>query len=161
MMMNVTRRLPVVGAASAVSRCLASSTPCTVGTFRNANPHHLLATSATKASSSSTSSIRLLSTTPSEGDGITDDPVTIKYSPPDKLTTEMANGIADATYFYIRCGLSNQRLKDLANNTDINLVTKWQKMMEIFLATQGNGNVISCNRLCCRLSLVHVCRSLH
>jgi len=66
------------------------------------------------------------------------------YSPPDKLTFEMAMGISDATMFYIKHGLSNQRLKSLAEQSKgeeeeetMPVVTKWQKMMEVFLATQG------------------------
>lgn len=60
----------------------------------------------------------------------------IRYSPPAVLTEEMANGIADATKFYIRCGLSNQRMKKLALDTEMPVVKKWQKMMEVFLQTQ-------------------------
>jgi hypothetical protein len=57
-------------------------------------------------------------------------------SPPEKLTVEMAAGIADATQFYIRYGISNQRLKVLAADTTLPLLQKWQTMMEIFLTTQ-------------------------
>jgi len=57
-------------------------------------------------------------------------------SPPDKLTTEMAEGIGDATQFYIRYGLSNKRLRAMAEDEDMPVVIKWQKMMEIFLTTQ-------------------------
>ena len=59
-----------------------------------------------------------------------------KPKPPDKLTIEMAEGIGDATQFYIRYGLSNQRLKAMAEDEEMPVVVKWQKMMEIFLTTQ-------------------------
>ena len=48
----------------------------------------------------------------------------------------MAEGIADATHFYIRYGLSHRRLQQLAEDTTMPVVDKWQKMMEIFLTTQ-------------------------
>lgn len=57
-------------------------------------------------------------------------------SPPDELTVEMAEGIADATQFYVRHGVSNQRLKNLSQQSDMPAVAKWQKMMEVFLTTQ-------------------------
>lgn len=60
----------------------------------------------------------------------------LKMSPPDELTPEMAEGIADTTHFYIRHGLANQRLKALSQQTEMTAVAKWQGMMEIFLTTQ-------------------------
>lgn len=57
-------------------------------------------------------------------------------SPPVKLTVEMAEGIADATHFYIKHGVSSQRLKVLAQQDDMPVVVKWQKMTETFLTTQ-------------------------
>jgi hypothetical protein len=58
-----------------------------------------------------------------------------KPRPPTGLTTDMAEGIVDATHFYIRHGISGQRLKVLAD-LDLPVVEKWQKMMEIYLTTQ-------------------------
>jgi hypothetical protein len=55
---------------------------------------------------------------------------------PSSLTIEMAEGIADATQFYIRHGVSNQRLRHLAADPNMAVITKWQKMMEVFLLTQ-------------------------
>jgi len=52
----------------------------------------------------------------------------------------MASGIAETTHFYIRCGVSNQRLKALAAETDMSVVAKWQKMMEIFLQVRPLGS---------------------
>ena len=57
-------------------------------------------------------------------------------TPPDKLTVEMAEGISDSTQFYVRHGVSKQRLMALSKETDMPAVVKWQKMMEIFLTTQ-------------------------
>jgi len=57
-------------------------------------------------------------------------------SPPPELTTEMAEGIADATQFYIKYGISNQRLRAIAQDDTMQVVVKWQKMMEVFLTTQ-------------------------
>jgi hypothetical protein len=59
----------------------------------------------------------------------------LQWSPPNQLTAEMAQGIADITHFYVQHGLSNRRLKALAKK-DVSVVEKWQKMMEIFLTTQ-------------------------
>ena len=56
--------------------------------------------------------------------------------PPKELTVDMAEGIAETTQFYIRYGSSHQRLQWLASQTDMPVVTKWQKMMEVFLLTQ-------------------------
>lgn len=57
-------------------------------------------------------------------------------TPPSKLTVEMAEGISDTTQFYIKHGLSSQRLKLLSRESEMPAVVKWQKMMEIFLTTQ-------------------------
>ena len=57
-------------------------------------------------------------------------------TPPVKLTVEMAEGITDATHFYVKHGVSSQRLKALTQEKDMPAVIKWQKMMEIFLTTQ-------------------------
>ena len=56
--------------------------------------------------------------------------------PPEKLNNEMAKGIVDTTQFYIRHGVAHQHLKSLSQNVDMPVVTKWQKMMQIFLMTQ-------------------------
>lgn len=62
---------------------------------------------------------------------------TEQYVPksPDKLNAEMAEGISDATQFYVKHGISNQRLIALREE-NVPVVLRWQKMMEIFLATQ-------------------------
>jgi hypothetical protein len=68
-----------------------------------------------------------------------DDPAlleNLQWSPPPVLTADMAHGIAEATHFYIRHGLSNRRLQALSQRTDLPVVEQWQKMMEIFLTTQ-------------------------
>jgi hypothetical protein len=57
-------------------------------------------------------------------------------SAPSSLTTELAEGIANTTQFYIRHGISNQQLQKLATDPDMVAVAKWQKMMEIYLMTQ-------------------------
>jgi hypothetical protein len=61
---------------------------------------------------------------------------TFTMKPPKQLTTEMAEGIGEATQFYVRYGVANQRLKALAQDFNMPIVTKWQKMMEVFLVTQ-------------------------
>jgi hypothetical protein len=48
----------------------------------------------------------------------------------------MAEGIQDATLFYLRHGISNQRLMALAKDTESPISSKWQRMMEIYLTTQ-------------------------
>ena len=57
---------------------------------------------------------------------------------PEKLTAEMAQGIADATHFYIRHGLAQRRLQALAQDSTNNasVLNQWQAMIEIYLATQ-------------------------
>lgn len=74
-------------------------------------------------------------------------------SPPAEITQEMAVGILETTQFFIRHGISHQRLKKIAatptapessssslTNTDSGgaktILQKWQEMMEIFLTTQ-------------------------
>lgn len=53
---------------------------------------------------------------------------------PAEITLEIAEGIADTTQFYMRHGLSRQRLEYLANQVDQPVLQKWQKMMEVFLS---------------------------
>jgi hypothetical protein len=67
-----------------------------------------------------------------------DEPIfeNFKASPPAQLSTAMAEGIADATQFYVRHGISNQRLRAMAKDDAMPVVVKWQKMMEVFLTTQ-------------------------
>lgn len=57
------------------------------------------------------------------------------FSPqsPKEITLEIAEGIADTTQFYMRYGLSRQRLEYLAK-ADQPVLHKWQKMMEVFLS---------------------------
>ena len=50
-------------------------------------------------------------------------------SPPTKLTIPMAEGISDATKFYVKYGVTNQRLKMLAQDKEMPVAVKWQKMM--------------------------------
>ena len=57
-------------------------------------------------------------------------------TPPPKITVEMAEGISNATQFYLRYGVSKQRLDALSRDTELSAVQKWQNMMEIFLTTQ-------------------------
>ena len=65
-----------------------------------------------------------------------DDVDDFQIRPPEKLSFEMAEGIADATQFYIRYGVANQRLKALAADESLHAVIKWQKLMEIYLYAQ-------------------------
>lgn len=64
------------------------------------------------------------------------DPQTFKPDPPAALTKDIAEGIQDGTLFYLRNGISNQRLKALPKDQESSLVMKWQRMMEIYLSTQ-------------------------
>jgi hypothetical protein len=67
-----------------------------------------------------------------------DEPIfeNFQASPPAQLTTAMAEGIGDATQFYVRHGISNQRLRAMSKDDSMPIVVKWQKMMEVFLTTQ-------------------------
>ena len=56
--------------------------------------------------------------------------------PPEELTADIAEGISDATKFYVKYGMANQRLLVLQKDETVPVVEKWQKMMEIFLAAQ-------------------------
>lgn len=88
--------------------------------------------SPTTLQSKSTTLLRSF-TTPSLDNSVSENFVP---SPPTKLTVEMAEGIADATQFYVRHGVAKQRLESLSKQTDLPAVVKWQKMMEVFLTTQ-------------------------
>jgi hypothetical protein len=55
---------------------------------------------------------------------------------PNELSSAMAEGILDSTQFYIRHGISNQRLRALANQSEMPVMDKWQQMMEIYITTQ-------------------------
>ena len=70
----------------------------------------------------------LSTTTPS-----LDDDADFKPQSPNEITLEIAEGIADTTQFYMRYGLSRQRLEFLAKSGQP-VLHKWQKMMEVFLS---------------------------
>ena len=53
-----------------------------------------------------------------------------------QINQEMAESIQDTTLFYLRYGISNQRLVALSQDDVSPLVEKWQRMMEIYLSTQ-------------------------
>jgi hypothetical protein len=63
-----------------------------------------------------------------------DDDDDFKPQSPKEITIEIAEGIADTTQFYMRYGLSRQRLEFLAQSEQP-VLHKWQKMMEVFLST--------------------------
>ena len=56
--------------------------------------------------------------------------------PPSGITADVAEAIQDTTLFYLRNGVSNQRLLALSKDKETPLVQKWQRMMEIYLSTQ-------------------------
>lgn len=64
------------------------------------------------------------------------DPQVFKPNPPMEINQEMAESIQDTTLFYLRHGISNQRLVALSQDQESPLVDKWQRMMEIYLSTQ-------------------------
>lgn len=64
------------------------------------------------------------------------DPQSFQPTPPTAITQDMAENIQDTTLFYLRHGVSNQRLHALCKDTESPLVLKWQRMMEIYLSTQ-------------------------
>jgi hypothetical protein len=64
------------------------------------------------------------------------DPQVFKPTPPTAIDQDMAESIQDTTLFYLRHGISNQRLVALSKDQDSSLVEKWQRMMEIYLSTQ-------------------------
>jgi hypothetical protein len=55
---------------------------------------------------------------------------------PNELSSAMAEGILDSTQFYIRYGISHQRLRALAQQPEMAVMDKWQQMMEIYITTQ-------------------------
>jgi hypothetical protein len=66
-----------------------------------------------------------------------DDPQTqFKAEPPKDLNNEMAEGIQKANLLILKHGVGNQRLKLLAQDENMPLVLKWQRMMEIYLGAQ-------------------------
>ena len=64
------------------------------------------------------------------------DPSVFKPDPPPAITRDTAEGIQDTTLFYLRNGISQQRLSALSKDTESSLTMKWQRMMEIYLSTQ-------------------------
>lgn len=68
-----------------------------------------------------------------------DDPqATFRPEPPNKLNVEMARGIQTANQLILRYGVGHQRLVLLSKQspTQLPLVKKWQRMMEIYLGAQ-------------------------
>lgn len=66
-----------------------------------------------------------------------DDPqAQFQPSPPEELNMEMAIGIQDANQLFLKHGIGKQRLELLATDTDMPLVIKWQRMMQIYLGMQ-------------------------
>ncbi|CAJ1942316.1 unnamed protein product [Cylindrotheca closterium] len=57
-------------------------------------------------------------------------------SPPKELNMEMAIGIQDANQLFLKYGVGQQRLKLLSEDENMPLVTKWQRMMQIYLGMQ-------------------------
>jgi hypothetical protein len=49
---------------------------------------------------------------------------------------EMAIGIQDANHLFLCHGVGNQRLELLAEDPNMPLVIKWQRMMQIYLGMQ-------------------------
>ncbi|CAB9515141.1 expressed unknown protein [Seminavis robusta] len=66
----------------------------------------------------------------------TTNPQSFQPTVPAEITRDVAESIQDTTLFYLRHGISNQRLLSLSNDTESPLVHKWQRMMEIYLSTQ-------------------------
>jgi hypothetical protein len=66
-----------------------------------------------------------------------DDPqASFKPTAPSKLNLEMADGIQQANQLILKHGVGKQRLELLAKDKSMPLVTKWQRMMEIYLGAQ-------------------------
>eukprot|EP00980_Cylindrotheca_fusiformis_P008226 scaffold1736_cov127-Cylindrotheca_fusiformis.AAC.40 len=66
-----------------------------------------------------------------------DDPQSqFQPSPPKELNMEMAIGIQDANQLFLRHGIGRQRLELLAQDENMPLVIKWQRMMQIYLGMQ-------------------------
>lgn len=57
---------------------------------------------------------------------------------PSVLSSDICEGILSTTQFYIRFGISHQRLQALSTEPGLHLSVKWQKMMEIYLQTQAH-----------------------
>lgn len=64
------------------------------------------------------------------------DPSVFQPHPPSAINRDTAEGIQDTTLFYLRNGVSEQRLIALSKDTESPLTMKWQRMMEIYLSTQ-------------------------
>lgn len=55
---------------------------------------------------------------------------------PGFMNEEMARGVQIGTALYINYGVGRQRLLDIANTKDMDLVVQWQRVMEAFLGVQ-------------------------
>ena len=63
----------------------------------------------------------------------------LQSKPPDELTPEMTTGVQDATDMYMRYGIGQRALEEIAKSAGKegpSLIERWQKMMEAFLGTQ-------------------------
>ena len=66
-----------------------------------------------------------------------DDPqAQFKPTPPTELNMEMAKGIQTANHLILKYGVGKQRLQLLSKESELPLVVKWQRMMEIYLGAQ-------------------------
>jgi len=66
-----------------------------------------------------------------------DDPqAQFQPKPPAELSLEMAKGIQSANHLILKYGVGKQRLQLLAKESELPLVVKWQRMMEIYLGAQ-------------------------
>jgi hypothetical protein len=130
----VQRAVRRTGTAAAVSPCQAAFAPRFSVTRQQQQPLQLLQQQHSGRSNCGVGQICFHSTSSTnnnDGDTSTDN-----LKPPEKLTPEMAEGIAETTKFYVRHGMPRQRLLALAADTETPVVQKWQRMMEIFLTTQ-------------------------
>lgn len=87
---------------------------------------------AVRSSTRTTTAARSFASTPPP-----DDPqASFVAQPPASLNLEMARGIQSGNKLILRHGVGQQRLQLLSTQSDLPLVKKWQRMMEIYLGAQ-------------------------
>ena len=107
------------------------------------HPSHSTTTLARTFSRSTTvlvarsfSSSSLTSNTSNNNINDNDPQASFVAKPPAKLNEDIARGIQHGNQLILRHGVGYQRLQLLSTQSDLPLVRKWQRMMEIYLGAQ-------------------------
>ena len=56
--------------------------------------------------------------------------------PPTTLNDDIVRGVHLGTLLYMKYGIGRQRLEEIYLDVDLNIITKWQRCMEVYLGVQ-------------------------